>query len=97
VLKIQVFGKPNCAKCKTTKHKLEHFLSHWELDHSVQLVFHDMETVDGRAEGAFYDVNQIPLTIIEKEGREVARWDGDIPNSQSVRLVLEEGAHVSAN
>ena len=42
-----------------------------------------------RAEGAFYDVNKIPLTVVEQEGREVARWDGDVPNSQDLhRLIL---------
>lgn len=88
MLKISIFGKPNCAKCKTTKNKLSHFLSQWELDHRVQLVFQDMETVDGRAEGAFYDVNNIPTTLIESDGRELARWDGEVPNSQEVRAAL---------
>lgn len=95
--KINVFGKPTCARCKTTKNKLTHFLSQWELDKQVNLVFHDMDTVDGRAEGAFYDVNEIPVTIVEKEGRQVARWDHEIPNSQAVHLVLTEGANVAAH
>lgn len=95
---IAVFGKTACAKCKTTKNKLNHFLSAWHLDHKVNMVFHDLETVDGRAEGAFYDVyNAIPVTIVNKDGREVARWDGEIPNSQAVRLVLEEGVHAAAH
>ena len=96
MVNISVFGKQGCAKCQTTKRKLSHFLSEWELDHEVKLVFHDMETLDGRAEAAFHDANDIPLTLIEREGRSVARWEGEVPNSQAVRLILEEGAHVSA-
>ncbi len=61
-----------------------------ELQHKVEMVFHDMETVDGRAEGAFHDVDEIPVTIVETNGRSVARWEGNVPNSKSVRLILEE-------
>lgn len=97
MVKIAIFGKQGCPKCTTTKSKLQHFISRWKMDHMVQLVFHDLDTVDGRAEGAFYDVNDVPVTIVEKEGRFVARWDGDVPNSQAVRLILQEGANVSAD
>lgn len=94
---INVFGKQKCAKCKTTKNKLQHFISHWQLDHAVRMVFHDLETVEGLAEGAFHDVRDIPLTIVETNGRSMARWDGEVPNSQKLKLVLEEGAHVAAD
>ena len=97
MVKIAVFGKQECAKCKSTKNKLEHFINRWKLDHTVQLTYHDLETVDGLAEGAFHDVRDIPLTIVENEGRQIARWDGEVPNSQALKLVLEEGADVTAN
>ena len=90
MVRINVFGKKGCAKCDTTKNKLSHFLGRWELEHKVEMVFHDMETVDGRAEGAFHDVDEIPVTIVETNGRSVARWEGNVPNSKSVRLILEE-------
>ena len=88
MVKVCVFGKQGCAKCDTTKSKLRHFLGRWELDHKVQIVFHDLDTLDGRAEGAFYDVADIPLTVVEREGRELARWDGEVPNSQSLKAAL---------
>jgi thioredoxin-like negative regulator of GroEL len=97
MLKISVFGKQGCGRCDSTKSKLTHFLSQWQLERVVQLVFHDMDTEDGRAEGAFYDVAEVPMTVVEREGREVARWDGEIPDSHAVRLVLQEGAHAAAN
>jgi len=86
--KIFVFGKQGCAKCDTTKNKLRHFLTQWELDHNVSLTFHDLDTLDGRAEGAFHDVRDIPLTVIERGGLQVARWDGSVPSSESVRVAL---------
>lgn len=97
MVKIAVFGKQGCAKCDTTKSKLNHFLGQWELDHPVQLVFHDLDTLDGRAEGAFYDVLDIPVTIIEREGLQVARWEGEVPKSQAVRTILEEGTYAAAH
>ena len=97
MVKIAIFGKQGCPKCDTTKNKLRHFAAWWQVDHKLQLVFHDLDTVDGLAEGAFYDVNNVPVIIVEKEGRPVARWDGEVPNSRAVRLVLEEGANVSAD
>lgn len=90
MVKISIFGKQNCAKCKTTKNKVRHFLGQWDLDHKVNVVFHDLDTIEGRAEGAFYDVDQIPLTIVEKDGDSVARWDGEIPNSQHMRFALQD-------
>jgi len=85
---ISIFGKQGCARCDTTKNKLHHFVSQWELEHKVEMVFHDLDTLDGRAEGAFHDVGEIPLTIIEQDGCQLARWEGEVPNSTSVRSVL---------
>jgi hypothetical protein len=95
--RIAIFGKQGCAKCTTTKNKLHHFASRWQLDHQVQVTFHDLDTVDGRAEGAFYDVDQIPLTVVETAGRSLARWEGLVPNSDAVLKAVEEGANVSAH
>jgi len=98
VVRILIFGKTECAKCKTTKHKVSHIVSTLEPG-QVEVFFHDQETPDGRAEGAFYDVNpsKIPLTVMEKDGREAARWDGEVPDSQALRLIIEEVAHVAVH
>ena len=97
MVRIAIFGRQECVRCKTTKSKLRHFVSRWKLDHAVQLTFHDLDTVEGLAEGAFHDVQDIPLTIIENGGHQLARWDGEVPNSQALKLVLEEGANVTAH
>lgn len=93
---VNVFGKNECAKCRTTKAKITHFLSRWKLDKQVRVIFHDLDTVDGMAEGAFYDVNDLPVTIIMARGRSVARWDGRIPNSNEVRLCLDNLTNAAA-
>ena len=89
MVKISIFGKQGCARCDTTKKKVSHFLRKWEFDHKVEMVFHDIDTLDGRAEGAFYDVaDELPLTVIERDGQQVARWEGDVPNSASVKMAI---------
>jgi hypothetical protein len=40
-----------------------------------------MDTVDGLAEGAIYDVSDIPTTVVEDNNLEVTRWEGKVPIS----------------
>ena len=84
-MEVQVFGKQNCGKCESTKHKVEHFIQKLGLQSQVSMTFFDMETVDGRAEGAFSDVNDVPTTIIREDGQDVVRWDGIIPDSVDLK------------
>ena len=84
-MKIKVFGKKDCAKCETTKNKFTHFINKNNHTEKVGLEFHDMDTVDGIAEGAFCDVLKIPTTIIEKEDTVIARWEGEVPNSEEFK------------
>ena len=89
-MKIKVFGKASCAVCQTTKNKLEHFLKKWNYHNVVSFNFHDMDTVEGMAEGAYYDVLKIPTTIIEKDNETIARFEGEVPNSEEVKKRFEE-------
>ena len=81
-MKVKIFGKEGCAKCQTTKNKFKHFIAKLEVDEKVTLDYHDMESIDGRAEGAYNDVLQIPTTIIEKDGDVIARWEGEISSEE---------------
>ena len=80
-MEIKIFGKKNCAKCQTTKNKFHFFLQKWNISDKVQINFYDMDTVEGLSEGAFLDVGEIPTTILDNQGREVARWTGEVPRS----------------
>ena len=87
-MEIQVFGKQNCAKCQTTRHKLQHFISKLGVADKVRFTFFDMDTVDGMAEGAFRDVFAVPTTIVEDHGRDLARWEGVVPDSVQLKSTL---------
>ena len=90
-MEINVFGKPGCEFCKTTMKKFETFLQRWKIDPAqVNLKFHDMETVDGLAEGAYYSVIKIPSTVIRKNGESLARWDGKVPLSQEFKDLFSD-------
>ncbi len=89
-MKIKVFGKKGCAKCQTTKNKLTHFIEKWNYSNIVSLDFLDMDTVEGMAEGAYYDVLKIPTTVIENDdGLTIGRWEGEVPNSEEVKKRFE--------
>jgi len=92
-MNVSVFGKQGCDLCKTTYRKLEHYLSKWGMNDKVALRFVEVETVDGMAEGAFYDVLKVPTTIIVKDGDVVSRWDGVMPPSEEVRAALDTTLH----
>ena len=80
-MEVQVFGKQDCAKCESTKNKLEHFISKLGVADRVRFTFFDMDTVDGLTEGAFRDVFDVPTTIIQQDGEDVVRWSGIPPTA----------------
>jgi len=91
-MRIRIFGKKDCAKCQTTKNKFNHFITKNNCTNKVSLEFHDMNTVDGMAEGAYHDVLKIPTTIIEANGGVSARWEGEVPKTEDFKPHFEEFA-----
>jgi hypothetical protein len=87
-MQIDVFGKQDCAKCETTKHKVQHFITKLGVTDRVTFTFHDMDTVDGMTEGAFRDVFDIPTTIIHSDGQDLVRWAGAPPPTAEIKQFL---------
>ena len=88
-MNIVIFGKVGCARCSTTKDKVNHLVTKLGMKDQVGIQFMDMDTVDGLAEGSYYDVFNIPVTIVSRQGQQLARWDGVVPKSDELRLSLE--------
>jgi len=88
-MRIDIFGKQDCAICNTTKRKLNHYLDKWGLADKVEMKWIDLDTVDGRAEGAFEDVLNIPTVIVRGDSSEIRRWDGEVPKSDDLRQTID--------
>lgn len=86
---VKIFGKPDCALCKTTKNKWYFLLQQWGLLPDVKLIFFDLNTVDGLTEGAFYAVTAMPTTVLENGGKIISRWDGVIPPTEGIQNALQ--------
>ncbi|MFC1546533.1 hypothetical protein ACFL4O_02310 [bacterium] len=86
---IKIFGKQDCDACKSTKGKFDLFLSRWGKTDTVEVIFFDMDTVEGLTEAAMLDAVDVPTTIIEKQGKEVARWEKKVPMSNDFKQYFE--------
>ena len=87
-MQIEVYGKKNCSLCDSAKKKISRFLDKWEMTDQVEVLFRDMETVEGAAEGDFYDVFDIPTVLVKDGDNVVARWDDHKFSSQELRSAL---------
>jgi thiol-disulfide isomerase/thioredoxin len=84
-MQIKIFGKKTCSACKAAREKFEFFLNRWKVSGKAKIIFYDLDTVEGLAEGSYYNVSEIPTTILEKESREITRWIKEVPLSQEFK------------
>ncbi len=85
---IEIYGKQDCTLCDSAKKKVAHFLKLWEMAEDVTVVFQDMGTEDGAAEGDFFDVFDIPSVLLKDDDRVVGRWNGQAPPSDELQRAL---------
>ena len=90
-MKIKIFGKESCSLCQSAKKKISFFLAHWNVSNQVEVTYFDMDTAEGLAEGAYYDVGKIPTIIAEREdGQLIKKWEAKAPLSEELKETLEE-------
>ena len=83
---IEIYGRQDCKLCESAKKKVAHFLEKWQLSESVPVVFHDVATEHGAAEGDFFDVFDIPSVLLKKDrDMVVGRWNGQAPPSDELQ------------
>ncbi|MBU0650544.1 thioredoxin family protein [bacterium] len=85
---VTVFGKQGCATCVTTKNKITQYIQNKKLQGKIIFTYCDMDTIDGLSEGAMNDVMSVPTTIFKKDGKVVARWDGNIPETEEYEKLI---------
>lgn len=96
-MRIRVYGKEGCDVCKQMRQKMERCIEKWGWKDKVALDYIDLTTVDGMAEGAFYDVFRVPTVIVEQNGETVARYNGGVEDSRELKERLERIMNDTAN
>lgn len=85
MIDIKIFGKQNCDSCESSKEKFVLFLEKWDKKDMAKITFFDLDTVEGLTTGAMLDATDVPTTVLEKDGVEIARWQGKVPLSQEFK------------
>jgi len=81
---VKVFLKNGCYKCISAK-EIGAVLK----KEGLEVLYYDLDTVDGLAEASYYGVLSTPTLIIEdKEERALADFRGIVPTPQQVKQVL---------
>ncbi len=90
-MKVLIFGKDTCKVCHKLHHKFEFYLERWNMLKTAQLIFHNMNELNGLTEGAYYEIPDIPTVVIENNsGDEIIRWVKTPPPSKEFKPIFEE-------
>lgn len=87
-MEIKLFGKSSCPLCKKALEKYSFFIDRWNLKEQVKISYYDMETLDGLTEGAYYEVIDVPTTIFEKDGQQIAKFEKKVPTSEEFKPLI---------
>jgi hypothetical protein len=97
-MEVIIFGKINCGLCKGAQGRVTFLVEKMGLNNTVPVRFVDVNTVDGRAEGAFFDVyDAVPVTLIRNNGEDLSRWEGVVPKSEDLKPYFERVHGASAD
>ena len=97
-MEVIIFGKVECGKCKGAQSRAKFAIKKMGLNEAVSLRFIDLDTIDGRAEGAFHDVyDAVPVTIIREGEENLRRWEGEMPKTDELTPFLESMVGASAD
>ncbi len=81
---VKIFTKRACPKCPAAKE-----VGNRLKREGVRVIDYDLESVEGLAEAAFYEVMATPTIIVEdEEDNEVVAWRGTVPTPQEIEGVL---------
>ncbi len=79
--RIFIFGKTTCSVCKDAYDKIRFFKENRSFD--AEIKYFDMDSIDGMAEGAFYEVTDVPtVMILDDQKQELVRWVKKPPISE---------------
>lgn len=80
-MKVKFFYKKDCPRCPEAKEVLS----------KIKLTYEsiDVDTVDGMAEAAYFDVFSTPsVLVLNDSGKELKSWRGVPPSLEEIKKVL---------
>ena len=84
--KVKVFVKDGCVKCPSAKE-----VGSLLLQEGLEVLYYNIDTVDGLAEATYYGVLSTPTMIVEdSEEKMLADFRGTVPTVEQVKEVLVE-------
>ncbi len=82
--RVKIFTKRDCPRCPQAK-----AIGELLKVRGVQVEYFDLDTADGLAEAAFYNIQATPTILVEDpEERIIARWAGDVPQLKEVEGLI---------
>jgi hypothetical protein len=84
---FRFFGRAKCEACHKAKGKVEYFLNRWHV--AAPLVCYDVDAPEGMAEGAWYDVAEVPTVILEDGEQIIGRWKEKPPLLQDLKTLFD--------
>lgn len=84
--RFRFFGRQTCDACKKAKGKIEYFRNRWHV--AAPVIYYDVDQPEGMAEGAWYDVADIPTVLLEEGDRIVGRWKEKPPLLAELRTLF---------
>jgi hypothetical protein len=87
--KVKLFWKHECRQCSSAK-RVGASLS----NDGIQVVYYNLDTVEGMAEAAYYSILSTPTIIIEDPmDRTVADFRGFVPTIQDIKDAMRRVSH----
>ncbi len=82
--RIKVFFQDNCVKCPPAK-EVAGILQ----QEGVEVLYYNIDTVDGLAEASYYGVLSTPTIIVQdNEEKTLADFRGTVPTVQQIKAIL---------
>jgi thioredoxin 1 len=83
-------GSLNCIPCKKMKPIMDAIET--EYAGKVRIVFHDVWTPKGRADGQKYGIRLIPTQVfLDRDGKEIFRHEGYFPKEEIEAMLAKNG------
>jgi len=83
-------GASRCIPCKAMQPIMKEVAE--EYKGQVKVVFHDVWTPQGKADGMKYNIRMIPTQVfLDKNGKEYFRHEGYFPKDEVVKVIKMQG------